>query len=101
MNNIDRRLIAGKEETMRTIRVTGKGQIKVHPDMTRITMTLEGIYPEYSDTLRRSSEDTEQLRAALEPFGFERTALKTLRFDIDTEYESYKEHESWKQRFIG
>ncbi len=29
---------------MRTIRVTGKGQIKVHPDMTRITMTLEGIY---------------------------------------------------------
>ena len=31
----------------------------VHPDMTRITMTLEGIYPEYSDTLRRSSEDME------------------------------------------
>ena len=59
---------------MRTIRVTGKGQIKVHPDMTRITMTLEGIYPEYADTLRRSSEDTEQLRDTLEPFGFERTA---------------------------
>ena len=92
---------AGKEGTMRTIRVTGKGQIKVHPDMTRITMTLEGIYPEYADTLRRSSEDTEQLRDTLEPFGFERTALKTLRFDIDTEFESYKEHDSWKQRFIG
>ena len=71
---------------MRTIRVTGKGQIKVPPDMTRITMTLEGIYPEYADTLRRSSEDTEQLRDTLEPFGFERTALKTLRFDIDTGY---------------
>ena len=27
---------------MRTIRVTGKGQIKVHPDMTRIVITLEG-----------------------------------------------------------
>ena len=27
---------------MRTIRVTGKGQIKVKPDMTRITMSLEG-----------------------------------------------------------
>ena len=32
---------------MRTIRVTGKGMIKVHPDMTRITMTLEGVYPAY------------------------------------------------------
>ena len=29
---------------MRTIRVTGKGQIKVHPDMTRIMITLEGTY---------------------------------------------------------
>ena len=46
---------------MRTIRVTGKGQIRVKPDMTRITMTLEGLYPDYSETLRRSSEDTEAL----------------------------------------
>ena len=30
---------------MRATRVTGKGLIKVHPDMTRITMTLEGMYP--------------------------------------------------------
>lgn len=44
---------------MRTIRVTGKGQIKVHPDMTRITMTLTGLYKEYGETLRRSSEDTQ------------------------------------------
>lgn len=34
---------------MRTIRVTGKGQIKVKPDTTRITMSLEGIYPEYRE----------------------------------------------------
>ncbi len=86
---------------MKTIRVTGKGQIKVHPDMTRLTITLEGICPEYADTLRRSSEDTEQLRDTLEPFGFERAALKTLNFDVDTEYESYKERDTWKQRFIG
>ena len=38
---------------MRTIRVTGKGQIKVKPDMTRITITLEGLYPDYAETLRR------------------------------------------------
>lgn len=86
---------------MRTIQVTGKGQIKVHPDMTRITMTLQGLYRDYSETLRRSSEDTEQLRNVLEPFGFQPSDLKTLSFDIDTEHESYREKDTWKQRFIG
>ena len=47
---------------MRTIRVTGKGQLKVKPDTTRITMTLAGLYEEYDETLRRSSADTEVLK---------------------------------------
>ena len=65
---------------MRTIRVTGKGRIKVKPDMTRITLSLEGIYPEYGETLRRSSQ---------------------LNFSVDTEYESYKDKGAYKQRFVG
>jgi len=86
---------------MRTIRVTGKGQIKVKPDMTRITLSLEGIYPEYGETLRRSSEDTERLKDLLTGFGFERSDLKTLNFSVDTEYESYKDKSTYKQRFVG
>ena len=86
---------------MRTIRVTGKGLIKVHPDMTRITMTLEAMYPEYADTLRHSSEDTEKLKDVLAPFGFSRTDLKTLNFSVDTEFESYKDKGVYKQRFVG
>ena len=69
--------------------------------MTRITVTLSGIYPEYADTLRHSSEDTEQLRDTLTPFGFQKADLKTLRFDVDTECESYRERDIWKQKFIG
>ncbi len=86
---------------MKTIRVTGKGQIKVKPDMTRITITLEGIYPDYAETLRHSSEDTDSLKKLLAEFGFNRSDLKTLNFNIDTEYESYKEKGVYKQRFIG
>ena len=86
---------------MRTIRVTGKGQIKVRPDMTRITLSLEGIYPEYGEALRRSSQDTEQLKDLLTGFGFERSDLKTLNFHVDTEYESYKDHGAYKQRLVG
>ena len=86
---------------MRTIRITGKGRIKVKPDMTRITLSLEGIYPEYGETLRRSSLETEQLKDLLAGFGFERSDLKTLNFNVDTEYESYKEKGAYKQRLVG
>ena len=86
---------------MRTIRVTGKGQIKVKPDTTRITMTLEGTYPEYGKALRHSSLNTEQLKDVLSAFGFERSDLKTLNFNVETEYENYKDKDTYKQRFVG
>ena len=86
---------------MRTIRVTGKGMLKVRPDMTRIVITLEGVEPEYGKTLKRSAEETEQLKDTLEPFGFEREELKTLSFSVDTEYESYKVKDEYKRRFAG
>ena len=86
---------------MKTIRVTGKGQLKVRPDMTRISISLEGTFPEYGETLRRSSEDTEVIRELLTGFGFERSELKTLNFDVDTEYESYKDRGTYKQRLVG
>ena len=90
---------------MRTIRVTGKGQIKVHPDMTRITLTLKGIGLDYGETLKRSSENTERLKDILEPFGFERSDLKTLSFDVDPEFESYEERHigktEYKRRLVG
>lgn len=87
---------------MRSIRVTGKGQIKVHPDMTRITLTLTGHHKEYAETLRRSSEDTEALQDVLSGFGFKRSDLKTLSFNVDTEFESYRDkNNDFKQRFAG
>lgn len=87
---------------MKTIRVTGKGQIKVRPDTTRITMTLEGGGREYADTLRRSAEDTEALKDLLSGFGFARSELKTLNFSVDPEYEGYRDkNNDYKQRFVG
>lgn len=86
----------------RIIRVTGKGTIKVKPDITRITMTLEGCYPEYEEALRCAAEDTEALKDILENQGFERSEAKTLSFHVNTKHESYQEKDkSWKQRFLG
>ena len=86
---------------MRTIRVTGKGQLKVHPDMTRITIELEGTHMDYKDALTESSRATEEMKNLLVPFGFDRSDLKTLSFDVDTQYESYKVKDEYKRRFVG
>jgi uncharacterized protein YggE len=86
----------------RMIKVTGKGNLKIKPDMTRITITLEGQNKEYAKTLEQSSRDTEALKDILKKQGFDRTAVKTLMFNVDTRYESYQARDkSWKERFVG
>ena len=86
---------------MRTIHVTGKGRIQVKPDLTRITLTLNGICPEYEQALQKSAEATEQLKALFAGFGFSGEDLKTLNFSVDTEYESFRERGEYKKRFLG
>ena len=88
-------------EEMRTIRVTGKGQLKIRPDTTRIVMTLSGVYKEYADAVGHSAEDSESLKDALLPFGFAHDDLKTLQFRVDTEYEGYDDHGVYKNRLVG
>ena len=74
-------------EDRRTIRVTGRGTLKLRPDVTRLTITLNGHEKDYADTVERSSRDTEALAAAITPLGFERSSLKTLSFDVNARYE--------------
>ena len=68
---------------MRTIRVTGKCQIKVRPNITRITATLEDIYKDISETLHKSALGKDRLKEIHSGFGFKRSDLKTLFFNID------------------
>ncbi len=86
---------------MKTIRVTGKGKIKVHPDLTVISMDLNGLQPEYGEAVKRSTEDSTALKALLEPFGFGGKDMKTLSFSVEPEYESYQEKNVWKNRLTG
>lgn len=84
------------------IRVTGKGQIAVKPDMIRLTLTLEDTREKYEDALEQSANQVELLKDCFEKLGFARTDLKTLHFNIDTVYEGYQdENKAWKNRFVG
>ena len=89
-------------EKERTIRVTGTGTLKLRPDLTRLTLTLQGTEKEYGDALRRSAEDTETLRGVLEKLGFGRETLKTQQFHVDTMYEGCQdERGNYMNRFVG
>ena len=89
-------------EKQRTIRVAGKGTLKLRPDLTRLTLTLQGTDADYGAALRQSAEDTGTLRAALEALGFAGAALKTLQFNVDTVYEGYQDEKGvYRNRFVG
>ena len=87
---------------MRTIRVTGKGQVHVKPDTIKLRITTEGTYYEYEDTIRISTDQTRILKETLAGAGLDPADLKTTSFDIDTAYESYRDaNDDYKKRFIG
>ena len=85
----------------KTIRVTGRGMIRLRPDTTRVTVTLEGVEPEYAATLKRSAADSAKILDALKPIGFVSEDLRTLSFNVQTEYEGYQEDGVYKQRIVG
>ena len=88
-------------EKERTIRVTGKGLLKIKPDMTCVSMTVDGVERDYEEAVRRSAEDSRAVKEALAKAGFSSEEIKTTRNSIDPEYEGYEENGVWKQRFKG
>ena len=86
----------------RTIRVTGRGKLSVPPDTIRLPVTAEGRYPDYTEAMRHSAEDTEAVRGAVAAAGLDPKDLKTAHFGIYTEYKSVQDKDgNWVQRFVG
>ena len=86
----------------RTIKVTGKSNVKASPDYTRISLTLSDTLKEYDDCLAKSLEDMNIIVECIKRLGFERNELKTSSFEIVRKMQSYRDgHDNWKQRFIG
>ena len=73
-------------DNKRLIRVTGKGNLRVRPDVTRITITLEGCDEIYEESLRRSTKDTERLKDLLEKQGFARDDASVTFFGLKDHY---------------
>ncbi len=90
------------EKSVRVIKVTGKSKISVKPDTVRLLITQTDIKKVYEDAVKESVDQKNALTEALQKQGFKKTDLKTLNFNVNTEYESYQDkNKAWKQRLKG
>lgn len=87
----------------RTIRVTGKGKISVTPDLIRLTITQSGTEKTHEEAIKESSVQKQDLNDALSNIGFRKEDLKTTYFNVNTEYNEYRDKYSgdWKRDFQG
>ena len=83
------------------ITVTGKGKISLPPDTVQINIAVEIICDTYEETMGASAAAITEIRDALKQGAFKKEDLKTRRFRVDLEYESYKENDNYKRRFVG
>jgi len=85
----------------RELVVKGIGKAAATPDLIVLNINLEVTEPDYERTMQRSAEMLDALRTAITSAGHDGKELKTTSFSINTKYESYKEKDTYKQRFVG
>lgn len=86
----------------RTIKVTGKGKLTVKPDTIRLIINMSKVESSYENAIKESADKKTELNSELNRLGFRNDALKTLNFNVNTEYEQYQDEDnSWKSRLVG
>ncbi len=76
----------------RTITVKGVGTASAKPDMIELSISLSATDKDYSQSAALASEQIDALGVAVEAVGFSRDELKTVDFNIDTEYNSFHDN---------
>ena len=87
---------------MRTITVKGVGNVSANPDYISISMTIESVDNNYDKAMDGAARRIENLKAAAVSVGYEKEALKTINFNVETRYENVKDRQgNYKREFAG
>ncbi len=87
---------------MRTINVTGNSTIKVKPTLMEVSIEINGRSRDFDKIVQKSADDTEVIKSIVEKLEFNRQDLKTASFDVQADYEEYRdENGDYKSKFIG
>ena len=87
---------------MRTLTVTGCGRASASPDNIIINMTITVQSEDYEKAVSTADERLDAMRSALEGSGFTKDDLKTVSFNISTEYQhEHTPDGRYERKFIG
>ncbi|CCV63616.1 conserved hypothetical protein (DUF541) [Alteracholeplasma palmae J233] len=86
---------------MKTITIKSKGKISIQPDTIELNFKLSHENKEYDQTLLETTEKYNTLLSKLVHIGFTKESLKTLDFNIRTNYEDHHENGNYKRVFVG
>lgn len=75
----------------KTITVKGIGKASASPDYVILYLGLKAQDKKYDQAMAQAAEQIQHLKDSLFQIGFERDAVKTTDFDVDTEYENEKD----------
>lgn len=86
----------------KTITVKGVGSVSVKPDHIILTLSITEKDMDYEAAMEGAAKRISKLEAAAMAAGFEKGALKTLSFNVDTRYESVRDSDgNYQSVFAG
>ena len=90
-------------ETEKLITVTGRGNIHVVPDVTRVKIEIASLFDSYQTAYKMASANLKDVGEVLTNCKLEKSMAKTISFDIEKRFRDvYKSgHYTGEQEFIG
>lgn len=86
---------------MGKITVKGVGTVKTKPDFVYISLELNSLDSEYTAAVNKANERIEKLQNALSAVGYAKDDLKTLNFNVSTEYDYVQKNGRNERIFRG
>ncbi len=75
----------------RTITIKGIGRASVKPDMVVVSMTVEAKNKDYDRAMELAAGQIGRLRECVEAVGFAKEDLKTVNFNVRTDYKNVRD----------
>lgn len=83
------------EQNQKTIRVMGTGFVKISPDTTKLTFSIDSKHDSYEKAYNEASIGNKGLRDALEKLNIPKDSLKTSDFSIEKHREWISKEVRW------
>lgn len=80
----------------RVLRVTGTGSVLAEPDQIELLLFLQDTETTYEKAVQMSAEQTSVLQTCITELGFQKTALKTVSFCVNTKYNDKKKLQGYQ-----